>query len=552
MPLHDFIFLLTAERSIIGIAGLFLLNSVLVALIIASFGRDWRLRVSIPSSNGFARVIIIESASRRQHQPSPFDFGFVASCDPSPHLHPFEMTDRRLPSKRNPLLEPIQDEDTRQDLVAKRRLGQTELAVDAGQIGTSNATKPKNLGPFDYAHIRVPLPKDLKGSGIFHASRGHSTPEAYFLMRRSSDGFVSASGLFKVTFPWASELEEAAEKAYLKALPEVDREEIAGNIWVPPQTALELADEYQIRDWLLVLLDPTPIPSGATSGRREIQAPPAFHITSESNSHPDMSPASQPPSRSTRAKTPTLNGAILPPPEDSPPQQKSPGKRALRSMSPTKIPAPEQAMKTPRKIATPKRTKRGRPAAGSASVEPEDAAASTNTKTTTRKASGRQKALREEKEEEETIKVDISSQSETLVNGDEAVTTNVKVETPAKHPNLKLPDDAQAYLDSAKKAIDEANKLTASRKETVRGRKRKAVEITRDEDEDEEDVRAESSKDATANADHEEGPAAKRVKITPIEVRRERIKKRATVGIGVGLAVGALAPMLFSALFNSI
>ena len=69
-----------------------------------------------------------------------------------------------------------------EELINKRRLGQTELAVDPGQVGTSNATKPKNLGTFDYAHLRVPLPKDLKGSGIFHASRNHSTPEAYFLM----------------------------------------------------------------------------------------------------------------------------------------------------------------------------------------------------------------------------------------------------------------------------------------------------------------------------------------------------------------------------------
>ncbi|PNS18315.1 Start control protein cdc10 [Sphaceloma murrayae] len=443
------------------------------------------------------------------------------------------MTDRKLPSRRNPLLGPIEDEEDRQELIAKRRLGQTELAVDAGQVGTSNATKPKNLGPFDYAHIRVPLPKDLKGSGIFHASRGHSTPEAYFLMRRSSDGFVSASGLFKVSYPWASEAEESAEKAYLKSLPTVDKEEIAGNIWVPPQTALDLADDYQIRDWLLILLDPTPMPSSITSAKREIQAPPPFHLSSDDSQPKSQSPPA-PAARSTRAKTPTLNGAILPPPDESSPKTKSPRKRALRSASPTKIPAPEQAMKTPRKIATPKRTKRGRPAAASASVEPEESATGTVTKTT-RKTSGRQKAL---KEDEGTVKVDISSSTEALPNGDEAITTNVKIETPAKHANLKIPDDAQAYLDSAKKAIDEANRLTASRNETVRSRKRKAVEISRDEDEEE--AAAENSKDAQAGAVEEEetAPLAKRVKITPVEERRDRIKKRATIGIGVGLAVG--------------
>lgn len=71
-----------------------------------------------------------------------------------------------------------------QDLVGRRRLGQTELTVNPGQIGTSNATKIQNLGKFDYAHLRVPLPKDLKGSGIFGGGRNQSAPEAYFLMVR--------------------------------------------------------------------------------------------------------------------------------------------------------------------------------------------------------------------------------------------------------------------------------------------------------------------------------------------------------------------------------
>lgn len=38
---------------------------------------------------------------------------------------------------------------------------------------------------FDYAHLRVPLPKDLQGSGIFTLQRNHHYPEAYFLMVRN-------------------------------------------------------------------------------------------------------------------------------------------------------------------------------------------------------------------------------------------------------------------------------------------------------------------------------------------------------------------------------
>ena len=63
----------------------------------------------------------------------------------------------------------------------KRRLGQTNLYVKAGQVGMSNATKPENLGIFDYAHLRAPLPDNLKGSEIF---KYLPNTEAYFLMVR--------------------------------------------------------------------------------------------------------------------------------------------------------------------------------------------------------------------------------------------------------------------------------------------------------------------------------------------------------------------------------
>lgn len=73
------------------------------------------------------------------------------------------------------------------ELITKRRLGQTNLAVKPGQVGTSNATKPENLGPFDYAHLRAPLPRNLKGSEIFAPHQNQPTPEVYFLMVRVSE-----------------------------------------------------------------------------------------------------------------------------------------------------------------------------------------------------------------------------------------------------------------------------------------------------------------------------------------------------------------------------
>lgn len=68
------------------------------------------------------------------------------------------------------------------ELLGRRRLGKTHLAVKAAQVGTSNATLPENLGPFEYAHLRAPLPKDLKGSEIFPSHTPQQHPETYFLM----------------------------------------------------------------------------------------------------------------------------------------------------------------------------------------------------------------------------------------------------------------------------------------------------------------------------------------------------------------------------------
>ena len=69
-----------------------------------------------------------------------------------------------------------------EELLSRRRLGKTTLSVKPGQIGTSNATKPENLGVFEYAHLRAPIPKDLRGSEIFSLNAAQQTQSTYFLM----------------------------------------------------------------------------------------------------------------------------------------------------------------------------------------------------------------------------------------------------------------------------------------------------------------------------------------------------------------------------------
>jgi hypothetical protein len=95
------------------------------------------------------------------------------------------------------------------------------------------------------------LPKDLKGSEIFASHQNQPHPETYFLMvrdsqqsrgtrltleqRRSKDGYVSATGMFKIAFPWALHAEEKAERDYLKSKDNTSQDEIAGNVWISPE-----------------------------------------------------------------------------------------------------------------------------------------------------------------------------------------------------------------------------------------------------------------------------------------------------------------------------
>ncbi|KAG9775629.1 DNA-binding domain of Mlu1-box binding protein MBP1, partial [Aureobasidium melanogenum] len=439
--------------------------------------------------------------------------------------------ERALPEKRNPLVE---EKHTPQIeiLVERRRLGQTELTVKAGQIGTSNATKPSNLGMFDYVHLRVPLPKDLQGSGIFAPSRrNQSYPEAYFLMRRSNDGYISATGMYKAAFPWSTLEEEETEKKYIKSLPETDSEEIAGNVWIPPTSALTLADAYGMRTWIEALLDPEPIAKGTHDPNKKIATPPRFVI-------------------------PTSEATTLPPPTET-----TSRRRTLRSASPAKAPP------TPsRKIATPRRTRRAKPAASSAlaptaesaeesaapetSVEPESAKFDSIIASSKAAAKADAEAALEDEipvsvsvRSDDTVKVDIETTTVPGVNG-ASPTESVRavVNVPASHPDLAQPSDPQAYLDMAKESIVAAHKLTASR---TPGKKRKAIEAFEDDESVSEfpEFDTVGSTAAVTPIEVDERPA-KRQRITEIELRKEKIKKRATLGILTTMAMVVAVPFL--------
>jgi hypothetical protein len=163
---------------------------------------------------------------------------------------------------------------------------------------------------------------------------------------------------------------------------------------------------------------------------------------------------------------------------------------AASAESPTK--------KTPaRKIATPrKRTTKGR----GKSTEPETQAMNGDASNT--------------------VKVEVETESKPTADGDEEVEkTRVNIHMPTDHPDLELPGDAEGLLAKAREMVADAEKISGAAPSTAKG-KRKASELL--------------------DGDAPESPTqpAKRARTVDLELRKERIKRRALTGIAASLAIG--------------
>ncbi|KAF2459039.1 hypothetical protein BDY21DRAFT_370538 [Lineolata rhizophorae] len=453
---------------------------------------------------------------------------------------------RQLPPQHNPLMMP---EHTPEQaiLLERRRLGQTNLFAKVGQVGITNATKPENLGNFDYAHLRVPLPKDLKGSGVFSLQRNHMYPESYFLMRRSSDGYVSATGMFKASFPWASVEEEGAERQYHHSIPSAGPDEVAGNVWIAPDDALKLADEYLVRPWIEALLSPEPIPQ-ASREKGAIASPPPYRPAVDKSteklgkSKPNLPPPSATPStRSTRSRE--LRSAS--------PSKASTATSITSATSPTtaKSPAKKAAATgpSPRKQRAPRKTKAEKDREAREKAEQTEAASSA---LQTALENGTQSSVATESIAEQAVNgapvLAGATEDKVHIEVDETVkrdrktettTTAVRVEVPAASPDLPLPEKPEEMIANARAMVEEANKMEdASGKAAGKSRKRKAEEA---ELKDQPEAEEEGAEGSAVKA-----PAAKRAKTKPTEEqrRKERLRYRAAFGVGATLAIGALIP----------
>lgn len=394
------------------------------------------------------------------------------------------------------------------DLVAKRRLGQTQLTAKMVASLPHSKLDPNTLGVFDYAHLRAPLPKGIV-SGIFKSS-----PNSYFLMRRSHDGYVSATGMFKATFPYAMAEDEEAERKFVKSLSTTSAEETAGNIWIPAEDALVLAEEYGIKDWIKALLDPAEIaPSNnSDSPSKKISAPPKFVF---------------------RGQTPTT---LVPP---TPTSVRS--TRSRRSASPTKA-------TTKRGTASPRKR-----SARLNSAQPDNETPSSGRKPSLtdipvlvpggplkkdedvklEPAEKESLSQLETVEEEPRVTVNIHEDVKTDEDGTEVGMTKFEMDDifrvrevdSNREDGLRMLQEAKAVVEAAQAAETLPSGPTSTKSVTISKRKAADYELDNALDED------------VANGEISE-PRAKRAK-TEVEARKSRVKTRAVWGISLTLLVGA-------------
>ncbi|KAJ5488893.1 hypothetical protein N7539_003783 [Penicillium diatomitis] len=462
---------------------------------------------------------------------------------------------RHLPPKHNPLVLP-DAAPSYEDLLARRRLGKTNLSVKATQIGTSNATKPENLGLFEYAHLRAPLPRDLQGSGIFPSHTPAQHPDVYFLMRRSKDGFVSATGMFRIAFPWAKVEEERCEREYLKSREHTSHEEVAGNVWISPEFALELSREYQIYDWVRALLDPTDIIQSPSSAKKQITPPPRFDLpmdepTLSRRSRRSVSPSKRPTSpRKSRAgrsakdvqSTPSTAAA------NSSLQEALELTASMEAVANSAVPPVvlEEVQVTEVTVQGSPEKKRGRKPKKVVpeidgekeevkTEEPEDEDKESVEKSEKPKAAKKEKTMAARKIVED-VEEEPESEAVTSAPAINDTTTNQNnftLDLPISLPEVPSAAETQEMIAKAKEMVEDAIKNQAGGSAEIPP----PVTVTKKRKNVEEDSDEETAAEALQRV--------KKAKVLEDKLKRERVRNRALFGVSAAFALAASIPYFF-------
>lgn len=350
--------------------------------------------------------------------------------------------------------------------------------------------------------------------------------------------------MFKIAYPWAKSEEERAEREYIKARTETSEDEIAGNVWISPllgkqsqlqssdrlttasanfffpfPTALELAKEYKMFDWVRALLDSTEIIQSPASSKKPITPPPKFDI-------PPSLEADEEPAPSTRT-------------------------RSRRSVSPTKSSPKKNA--SPRKARSARAAKESSAAATTAasaslqaalngsvdseSVEESNEAAAAEQPETAEKEEKETKETKDVKDvkpkksvrsrkqvsapaADEKVKVNVESTTE-VKDEVEVNQTNVSVEMPVSLPDLPPAEDTEQMIAQAKKMVEEATKLQEDNTAAdAPAKKRKSDEVEEDEE----------NTQTTAQP-------TKKARVLEDKLKKERVRNRALVGVTATLAL---------------
>ena len=126
------------------------------------------------------------------------------------------------------------------------------------------------------------------------------------------------------------------------------------------------------------------------------------------------------------------------------------------------------------------------------------------------------------KHSKEDDKVAVQVKSEVENNGDvETTHTTVSVKMPPGSPEMPLPESTEEVVSKAKRMVEEARKLEGRKSRS--SSKRKAEVLGEGDD---------------AQADEIEVQPAKKTKLMEQEVRKQKVRNRALIGVAASLAIG--------------